>query len=344
MFEALDRSELPMTVKMNSILSQELKNITLDENHFMLPVPDHNDPTGMNVTVYLFGTKEWVNIQISTRNKVNDVIKHLITITKCEIKDPLAYEIRLIDDDEDYYIPFYEISALERNDCVGEFKSLALVKNSGYQPPKPANIEDLHELRETKWKSGDLFTIYVKLPFLEATINMEMKTKKTTLGDLLKRINKKYEVDLRENLFCFKVHSNDAAEVSENSIESIVYNQNMLDNKLLLKNLPARELDLVSKVYGDSIVGNQEVSHEEIISCSMKITGLSPYSDSHRMTFIPMDTGLDRLDSDSPQRHRATERIETTRDVRDFLFNDLTAKKLQEFEVIKINSKGKRQK
>lgn len=116
MFEALDRSELPMTVKMNSILSQELKSITLDESHFMLPVPEHSDPTGIKVTVYLFGTKECVDIHISTKNKVNDVIKHLITVTKCEIKDPMAYEIRLIDDDEDYYVPFYEISALERND------------------------------------------------------------------------------------------------------------------------------------------------------------------------------------------------------------------------------------
>lgn len=140
------------------------------------------------------------------------------------------------------------------------------------------------------------------------------------------------------------MHSNDATDKTENLIESIVYNHDMLDNKLLLKNLPTRELDLINKVYGDSIVGNQEVSHEEIISCSMKITGLSPYSDSHRKTFVPMDTGLDRLESDSPENNRATERLENTRDVKDFLFNDLTAKKLQEFEVIKINSKGKRQK
>lgn len=127
-FEAVDRSDLPMTAKVTSILSQELKNVTLDENHFMLPVPDSNDIHGIKIKVYLFGTKEWVDIHISSKNKNLDVIRHLITITKVEEKDPKAYELRLIDDDEDYYIPFYEISALEHNDAVGEFHALALWK------------------------------------------------------------------------------------------------------------------------------------------------------------------------------------------------------------------------
>ena len=57
-FEALDRSDLPMTAKVTSILSQELKNVTLDESHFMLPVPDASDINGIKIKVYLFGTKE----------------------------------------------------------------------------------------------------------------------------------------------------------------------------------------------------------------------------------------------------------------------------------------------
>jgi hypothetical protein len=57
-FEAVDRSNLPMTAKVTSVLSQELKNVSLDEIHFMLPVPDLSDITGVTIKVYLFGTKD----------------------------------------------------------------------------------------------------------------------------------------------------------------------------------------------------------------------------------------------------------------------------------------------
>ena len=359
-FEALDRSELPMTAKIDSILSRELKNVTLDEDHFILPVPEPSNPHGIKVTVYLFGTKESVNIDISSKYKVTDVIRHLLTITKSEPKEPMAYELRLIDDDEDFYVPFYEISALERNDSVGEFKTLALVRNKNYEAPKPASIEDLQSLRETKWKTGDIFTIYVKLPFLEAKVNMEMDTKKTTLHDLLKRINKKYEVDMRETMYCFKVHSETTEEITDKNIEDIVYNNNMLDNRLLLKNLQTKELDLVNKVYGDSIVGNSEVSHEEkitrfsmisdiglqqnLMSHSNRVTGANSFADNSNPAFVPYDSVIENSESFSPQKAQDLKRRETVKEVKDFLFNEVTAKKLHEYEVTKINSKGKRQK
>jgi hypothetical protein len=63
---------------------------------------------------------------VSSKNKNIDVIRHLITVIKSEEKDPMAFELRLIDDDEDYYIPFYDISAQDHNDAVGQFDTLAL--------------------------------------------------------------------------------------------------------------------------------------------------------------------------------------------------------------------------
>lgn len=57
-FQRICKADLPMTAKVDSILSQELKNVTLDESHFMLPVPESGDPTGIKIKVYLFGTKE----------------------------------------------------------------------------------------------------------------------------------------------------------------------------------------------------------------------------------------------------------------------------------------------
>jgi hypothetical protein len=176
-FEAVDKSNLPMTAKVTSVLSQELKNVSLDEIHFMLPVPDQSDITGVKIKVYLLGTKDWVEINVSSKNKNIDVIRHLITVIKSEEKDPRAFELRLIDDDEDYYIPFYDISAQDHNDAVGQFDTLALWKNKSYLPPKPATAEDMAQLKSVKSTNHSFFVIFIKLSFLETRIEMEMNTK-----------------------------------------------------------------------------------------------------------------------------------------------------------------------
>jgi len=200
-FAPIDKSDIPMTSKVESILSKELKNIKLEENHFLLPVPNPGDRFGIKISVYLFGSKECVKIHISSKSKVIDVIRHLISVTKAEQKDPAAYELRLIDDDEDYYTPFYEISALVPQESVGEFNSLALVLNKNYSPPKHATAADLASLRTTKSKSHSYFVIFIKLSFLETRIEMEMNMKICTLRDLLRKINKRFDVGLSEQLY-----------------------------------------------------------------------------------------------------------------------------------------------
>jgi hypothetical protein len=42
--------------------------------------------------------------------------------------NPDAYELRLIDDDEDDYTPFMEISPLDKNEEIGEFESVAFIE------------------------------------------------------------------------------------------------------------------------------------------------------------------------------------------------------------------------
>ena len=200
-FEKVNKSDLPMTMRFDSILSQELKNVSLDESHFMLPIPDHNDPTGVKIKVYLFGTKECVPVHVSYRHKNVELIKHLITVTKREEKDPAAYELRLIDDTEDYYVPFYDISAQAPNDEIGQFDSLALCENPNYQPPRSSTAVDMDDLRKTKSSNHSTFVIFIKLPFLETRIEMEMNTKICTLSDLLRKINKRFDVDLRESMY-----------------------------------------------------------------------------------------------------------------------------------------------
>ena len=59
-------------------------------------------------------------------------IKDLSLSNKNPLKFPHiveAYELRLIDDVEDYYIPDYDMNCLDNNEEIGEFESLALVEN-----------------------------------------------------------------------------------------------------------------------------------------------------------------------------------------------------------------------
>ena len=48
-------------------------------------------------------------------------------------KDIKAYELRLIDDDEQEYTPFMEIGPRKRDEGIGQFDTLAFVQVPGYQ-------------------------------------------------------------------------------------------------------------------------------------------------------------------------------------------------------------------
>lgn len=275
------------------------------------------------------------------------MIRHLITVSKNEQKDPQAYELRLIDDDEDYYIPFYEISALEPNDSVGEFNALALCENKSYQPPQPATAADIAALGKGGDSNSNMFTIFVKLPFLETRVDIKASSKATTLSDLLKQINKQFDINLKEHTHCFKIHEFGDSEITGANIDNLVYNQNQLDFKLMLKNLSAKELELTTRLFGDSLVGGADYSHEEKMSCSMKITGFTNFDNiEHRGTLAPeMIKQLSMSSGNSPQKQRSdtTRAPDKARDVKDFLYNDLSAKQLEQWLVVKINNRGKRQ-
>ena len=109
-------------------------------NDFLLPTPSEGDSSAITLKVYLFSTPKCLQLYIYRKSLVQDVIKHVMTLYS---KDPLlsaekplvnpeypeAYELRLIDDDEDYYKPLYDMGPLDRKDEIGEFESLAFVDN-----------------------------------------------------------------------------------------------------------------------------------------------------------------------------------------------------------------------
>ena len=79
----------------------------------------------------MLGTPEFLDIHVSKLNSVSEVIKHIMTLYARSFpnkplryaNDAEAYELRLLDDEEedDFYKPFYEVSALENNQPIGDF-------------------------------------------------------------------------------------------------------------------------------------------------------------------------------------------------------------------------------
>ncbi len=122
----------------------------------LLPVPSAKDPNRQNLRVYLFGTRESVDLVVSKKNKVDEIIRHVIALTmshaplhKLFIKDlpemaradyqnPALYELRLLeeeDDPEEFYLPFYDAGPLDGNKPIGDFSvtGVALCRVKGYR-------------------------------------------------------------------------------------------------------------------------------------------------------------------------------------------------------------------
>lgn len=129
-----------------SVMSEQMLNQQGSDNDFIIAPPADSDPSSVKTRIYFFSTPKFIEIQISKKNKVEDVIKHIITLYKrnsdlstsrpLKFPDhPDAYELRLIDDDEAPYAPFFEIQALEMREAIGEFDGLAFIEKRGFKKP-----------------------------------------------------------------------------------------------------------------------------------------------------------------------------------------------------------------
>lgn len=195
-------------------------------------------------------------------------------------------------------------------------------------------------LRQTTKANSNVFLVHIKLPFLETKVNIEME-KTETLGDLLDTINQKYNISLSKQEYIFR-EKNDDVKNDELKFEDIIYNQSILDHRLQMRNVPTKNLELVFKVFKDTASRSIEYSEDEKISMSMKITGFGKSAD--RFTMQPTSEIPLLKHEEPPKVESPSKRVDLMREEKDFQFNDLTAKKLQEFEIVKINHKGKRQK
>jgi hypothetical protein len=75
--------------------------------------------------------------------------------------DPEAYQLRLIDDDEDYFVPFYDVGPLERKDEIGEFESLAFLESKNYKKASSVAEDELDQEQEKLKREGvSFYSIY----------------------------------------------------------------------------------------------------------------------------------------------------------------------------------------
>ena len=92
----------------------------------MIAPPPDSDKNSIKIQIYLLGTEDSIEAHVSQTNKVNDVIRHTMTMFKKKFpnkklkyaNDPEAYELRIVDDDDedDAFKPSYEVSALDKDE------------------------------------------------------------------------------------------------------------------------------------------------------------------------------------------------------------------------------------
>lgn len=91
-----------------------------------------NNPNRQKLQVFLLDTPNYMNLYTLKQYTVEEVIKQIMSKysdTSLSKEKPLAfpdnpdaYELRLLEDDsEEYYMPLYEIAALDKEKKIGEF-------------------------------------------------------------------------------------------------------------------------------------------------------------------------------------------------------------------------------
>lgn len=98
---------------------------------FMLRAPRPDERDYVKCSVFFFRSPNKLSIEVSSGERVGNVIKHILTLYEHseiakklpELKfpgDEKAYELRLVDDYESEYAPDMDIAALADNDKFGK--------------------------------------------------------------------------------------------------------------------------------------------------------------------------------------------------------------------------------
>ncbi len=193
----------------------------------MLSEPPMGDWSRFSLKIYLFGTRKYLDLVISKQHTVEEVIKHVISVcmTTAELKRQFfdsaftsraylnseLYELRLLDDDDEdeYYLPLYDIAPLHRSKCIGDFgaDALALCRARGvtFSFPLLPGSDMRNSLNPTHVRGIELKIHYV-VGQKESIFHVNVPPEKQ-LRDVLKEISKLCGEDIKEGLYAFETYN-----------------------------------------------------------------------------------------------------------------------------------------
>lgn len=191
-----------------------------------MPEPPIGDRTRFKLRVYLFATSQYLDIIVSRLHTVEEVIRHVISTClgnrelRIKFFDPFGsgstyrailnqelYEMRLLDDDEDEgYLPLYDIAALSNGKCIGEFgaDSLALCRKKGITFYHSSQSVD--RLSDVFIQDGAIIKVYYNIGQKSGDLNVRIGISHN-LKDLLNEIGKIRKQELKESLYIFEAYT-----------------------------------------------------------------------------------------------------------------------------------------
>ncbi|CDW71590.1 UNKNOWN [Stylonychia lemnae] len=368
-----------------SLLTTIIDNNNENSHDFLLPTPSTGDSKAISIKIYLFTTPKFIQIYIYRKSQVQDVIRHIMTMySKDQIlsKDnplkyhgvPDAYELRIIDDDEDYFVPFYDIGPLERKDEIGEFESLAFLENKTYinQAKQNKTQPDEYSLQveeQLKKENKRLLAIQINTAILKSNMSIVMNQDET-LRDLTDQISKRAgENFLNQKLFVIipcQLQSQNKnqylATISQYGGQTTAYQENIfniaqqsgrfdydanhLNQNTIIRNLKTTNLMLTDRIYVDKPINKQKEvpmqKKKDMESTFKENNVLQLLKNTSTNTSQNTTNQYENMSLIQPSSSNEKEKQEH-RQEDDFLFGSISAAKHQEFVVTKINRRGKRQ-
>ena len=296
------------------LISQRNKNLEKNENtlyknklsqiHSMSKISNHVNESS-KVRIYLLNTASYIDMIISSNETVKDlkvnIIKDIILNKRFNLKFtvPNAFEIRLVDDDDE--IPNMDFPPLEDTVNVLSTKNviLAFVEKENYDSNKDNNEQKI--LGNINQNNNDNNNINIKVYFkyngLDSSKIISLKPDDTLKNILEYLFSKDFLVYKNIDLYYFVEHKgNDDIDNAINIDTNIKY-------------LSYFELDLYIKKFPDApeamnIYNNNNMNYNNLINRR----------------------------SQEPENKE-----EEPENGREYFFNDISAGLYQEFEVVKIN-------
>jgi hypothetical protein len=271
------------------------------------------------VRIYLLNTQIFIDFGLSSNETVKDLKRKVLTylesgeahqrgIPKIKYHILEAYDIRMVDDDDDEIVPNMEFPPFEDRNLFLKAKTdtVAFVEKLNYNPDSIQSVAQSILGIQTKDNETKI-TVKVYLKSNGGNYATIQLNHEKTLRNILEKLSSQNKISHKNfDLYYFLEHV-------ENSKEEIDDIDNAINMDTPLKFLNNFELDLFFKKFPDA---PESVSYSQF---SQRLVNYNEFNNTYQ----------------GPQvQGRKTEVEEIGRE---YIFNDISAGVYQEFDVIKIN-------